>query len=148
VALSLARALHFLHRHGIAHLGVSPACVLLAPDGAARLGDLGAARLLGPHTRPADPARPAAALARGYAATLCPGHFLLVAAQQEAGPAKVVLGWSCGALARESRAQRAPALCTLAPRATAVPHRCLGTGDACARMLEPEVGSGCDTRQA
>lgn len=58
VALSLARALHFLHRHGIAHLGVSPACVLLAPDGAARLGDLGAARLLGPHTRPADPARP------------------------------------------------------------------------------------------
>ena len=57
IALSVARALHFLHCHGIAHLGVSPACVLLAPDGTAKLGDIGAARLLGPHTRRADPVR-------------------------------------------------------------------------------------------
>lgn len=57
IALSVARALHFLHCHGIAHLGVSPACVLLAPDGTAKLGDIGAARLLGPHTRLADPVR-------------------------------------------------------------------------------------------
>lgn len=58
VALAVARALHFLHAHGVAHLGVAPDCVLLADDGTAVLGDLGAARLLGPHTRAADPARP------------------------------------------------------------------------------------------
>ena len=58
IALSVARALHFLHANGVAHLGVSPDCVLLADDGTAVLGDLGAARLLGPHTRAADPARP------------------------------------------------------------------------------------------
>ncbi|KAK9833325.1 hypothetical protein WJX81_006517 [Elliptochloris bilobata] len=56
IALSVARALHFLHAHGIAHLGVGLNSVLLAPDGTAVLGDLGASRLLGPHTRPADPA--------------------------------------------------------------------------------------------
>ena len=57
VALSVARALHFLHAHDVAHLGVAPDCVLLADDGTAVLGDLGAARLLGPHTRAVDPAR-------------------------------------------------------------------------------------------
>jgi serine/threonine protein kinase len=42
----LARGLAYLHVRGVVHRDVKPANILLAPDGAARLGDFGIARLV------------------------------------------------------------------------------------------------------
>jgi TolB-like protein/Flp pilus assembly protein TadD len=48
IAVEVARALDYAHRHGVIHRDVKPENILLTPDGDTALADLGIARALGP----------------------------------------------------------------------------------------------------